>query len=412
MIPRPDLLDERAVPGTEVFQITEGEVPCGHIYMEAQVFTPDSKRFVLHRGALHHGYDRGNREHAYLLCDLENGGEFTPLASEFRVTSPSVSPDGRHCYYFHDETAINGGRLALKRVKLDGTERETLCVIDGPIPGTQYHPSRIYSLSTISSDGKRVAVSAFLGDGERANAPWGLLVFDVEEGSVRLILEGPTWLNVHAQYCRSQDPEACRDIMVQENHGCAYGPDGECTDLVGGDGADIHLIRDDGTNFRNFPWGRDGRESCQGHQCWQGRSTTAITSTSIRGEDVCELIAADPVPFTGHVGLNSPGGRRNVLSRDFADTPRFYHFQGDAAGERFVSDYLTSDGRWHLYTACFGPREDGPLTDWRYILDTGTAQIHPRNHAHPFLSPDGTRLFFNSDGSGVLHAYMAIIPGR
>ena len=41
-----------------------------------------------------------------------------------------------------------------------------------------------------------------------------------------------------------------------------------------------------------------------------------------------------------------------------------------------------------------------------------TFLLHPRSscvktaHIHPFLSPDGTLAFFNSDESGVLQAYM------
>ena len=49
MKPRPDLLTKDAPNGVEVFQLTEEAIPSCHVYMEAQVFTPDSNRFVLHR---------------------------------------------------------------------------------------------------------------------------------------------------------------------------------------------------------------------------------------------------------------------------------------------------------------------------------------------------------------------------
>jgi Tol biopolymer transport system component len=40
-----------------------------------------------------------------------------------------------------------------------------------------------------------------------------------------------------------------------------------------------------------------------------------------------------------------------------------------------------------------------------YLLDThGTDR--KQTQAHPFLSPDGTMGFFNSDESGILQAYM------
>lgn len=108
------------------------------------------------------------------------------------------------------------------------------------------------------------------------------MVFDLEKPAVKLILQGPTWCNIHPQYCRSTGTDASHDIMVQENHGNVVDARGELQKLVGGNGADIHVIRDDGANFRNLPWGRDGNEFCQGHQCWRGQSTWAITGTSVR----------------------------------------------------------------------------------------------------------------------------------
>ena len=99
---------------------------------------------------------------------------------------PSVSPDGTTLYYFIDETHPGGGRLTLKRVGMDGTGRETVLTIDAPLPNTNFRPSRPYPLSTISSDGKRLAISAFFGDGNTADAPWGLMVFNLEEASVDL----------------------------------------------------------------------------------------------------------------------------------------------------------------------------------------------------------------------------------
>jgi hypothetical protein len=297
---------------------------------------------------------------------------------------------------------VNGGRLTLKRVHLDGSDRNTILVVDSCLSGTQYRPSRIYPLSTISSDGRRIALPAFLGDGKREQAPYGLLVFNLDHATANLVLDGPTWCNLHPQYCRSPEPEAARDIMVQENHGNEHGPDGATSRLTGGTGADIHLIRDNGTNLRSFPWGRDGNEFCQGHQCWRGTGTSAITSTDTIKPRAKELIQSQAVPFAGHVGLATPGGKRNDLSRNFRE-PRFCHFATDRAGSRLISDARTDDARWLLYTARFGPDEDGALKDWRFLLDTRSSV---KAHPHPFLSPDGTKAFFNSDETGVLQAYM------
>ena len=266
---RPDLLGKDSPKGLEVIQLTtEADVPSSHLYMEAQIFTMDSKRFVLHRSALAHGGRENDPKHQYLLCDIEDGCALSPLTDELGVTAATVSPDGKFLYYFIDATRVGGGRLTLKRVRLDGSDRQTILTVDRPLPGTKFRPSNIYPLSTISSDGCRLALSAFLGDGKTQDAPFGLMVFDLAKAAIRLIICGQTWCNMHPQYSRSTDAQASHDILIQENHGNVSTVQGETTLLVGGAGADIHVIRDDGANFRNMPWGRDGNEACQGHQCW------------------------------------------------------------------------------------------------------------------------------------------------
>lgn len=402
---RPDLLDDRSPAGLEVVQLTtETDVPASHIYMEAQIFTPDSRRFVLHRSAHAHGSDQHDPQHQYLLCDLADGCSLSPLTSEVGATGPSISPDGTHLYYFVNETEVNGGRLTLKRVRLDGTERETLIVVDSVLPGTSYRPSRIYPLSSISSDGQRMTISCFLGDGTEAAVTWGLMVFDLAAATVNLIMEGQSWCNMHPQYSRSLDPEQSHDILIQENHDNEADAQGQVTRLVGGLGADIHVIRDDGTDFRNMPWGRDGNEFCQGHQCWRGRSDRAITSTGTRQPPEAQLIEGRAVPHTGHVGLNSPGGVRNDLSRDF-DNPHFYHFATDIAGRRLITDCGPLNEQATVWTAQFGDSETNALTNWVYLL-CARCTCQKSTHLHPFLSPDGTVGFFNSDESGLLQAYM------
>ncbi len=403
--PRPDLLDKDSPQGLEVFQLTtEPDVPSSHLYMEAQVFTLDSKRFVLHRSATAHGSSKTDPKHQYLLCDLENGGALSPLTTELGATGASVSPDGKYCYYFVDQTSLGGGRLLLNRVRLDGTERQTLFVLDTALPGTSFRPTNLYPLSTISSDGKRIAISAFLGDGKTEGAPFGLMVFDLEKPAVRLVIHGPTWCNMHSQYSRSLDPEESHDVLIQENHGSVASATGSIVRLVGGQGADIHVIRDDGTNFRNMPWGRDGNEFCQGHQCWRGRTAWAITSTGTRKPPEAQLIEGRAAPHTGHVGIKTPGGVRNDLTRQFPN-PHFYHFATDLAGKRLVSDAGPLDRRATVYLGELGEPGKDPLRNLRRLL-CPRSSCNKNAHIHPFLSPDGTMAFFNSDESGILQAYM------
>ena len=401
---RPDLQSETSPDGLEIIQLTTEDVPSSHIYMEAQIFTPDSKRFILHRSAHPHGSDPHDPEHQYLICDLENSCELIPITEETGATAPSVSPDGRVLYYFIDKTCPGGGSFTLKQVGMDGTGRETLLVIDAPFPDTGFRPSRPYPLSTISSDGKRLAISAFFGDGNTVDAPWGLMVFNLEETSVEVIIHGQTWCNMHPQYSRSLDTAEAHDILIQENHSNTCDPLGKVTRLVGGEGADIHVIRDNGTRFRDLPWGRNGIEFCQGHQCWIGRSARALTSTSTREPRSCQLIEGGALPHVGHLGINTPGGRRNDLSRNFSN-PDFYHFATDLDGRRLITDAGPRDGGGAIYLADLPTNETDPLRNITFLLNPRSSW-EKGSHIHPFLSPDGSLGFFNSDESGTLQAYM------
>ena len=101
--PRPDLVDKNSPKCLEVIQLTtEPDVPASHLYMEAQIFTMDSKRFVLHRSATAHGGRKNDPKHQYLMCDLEDGCSLRPLTEEMGETAATVSPDDKYLYYFVD----------------------------------------------------------------------------------------------------------------------------------------------------------------------------------------------------------------------------------------------------------------------------------------------------------------------
>ncbi|MDP6779247.1 MAG: hypothetical protein QGI83_21010 [Candidatus Latescibacteria bacterium] len=401
---RNDLRAEGSPVDLEVVQLTTGDLPSSHLYMEAQVFTPDSARFLLHESSTAHGSDKDDPHHRYLVCDLVTDCVPHPITDETGATAPSVSPDGQYVYYFVNETETNGGRLTLKRVGIDGMDRQTLLVLDAPIPGIDRQPSRIYPLSTIRSDGGMIALSCFLGNGQEEGLLWGLMVFDLDSPSVEVILTGESWCNIHPQYCRSTDPEHICDILVQENHGNLAGPNGEVRKLTSPPGADIHVIRDDGTDFRNMPWGRDGNESCQGHQCWRGKTEWAITSTGTKQPAEKQLIESRAVPRADHAGSASPQGIRNHISASFAG-PCFSHFATDAAGTLLVTDTVPDDQGGRVFLGGLGQPGEDPASSWTCLANPRSSW-QKEAHIHPFLSPDGTRAFFNSDESGTLQAYM------
>ncbi|NOY81509.1 MAG: hypothetical protein GXP31_10960 [Kiritimatiellaeota bacterium] len=401
---RPDLLDSNSPPGLEILQLTENpDVPACHVYMETPVFAPDSRRFVLHESAHPHGSDADDPRHRYLLCDLGDGGRLRPLTHETGVTAPCVDPTGEWLYYFVDQIRRAPSRLILKRVRLDGSERTTLKAFEGGLPGVHGALGSVYPLSTISSDGQRLATA--VGVGQDATA---LAVFHLDTGEVSIPLLGPReeWANLHPQYCRSLEAPANADILIQHRHGIEpHPPRGHRLQIV-----DIHVIREDGTGFRPLPWGRDGIEYAQGHQCWRGRSSWALSTTVTRAPTVddpehaeCRLIESLPVADSEHRGCRCPGAVRNEVSRNLR-SPQLYHFGVDTAGRRLIVDYWHADGHTLLYHATLG-RPGVAAGRFAYVCDTHSAP-NRKHHVHPFLSPDGRAGFFNSDESGVLQAYM------
>lgn len=414
--PRPDLLDADSPEGLEIWQIThDPSLPACHISMEAQIFSPDSRFFILHEGVGVQSYDHKEPRHRFLLCEAETGA-MTPVTEETGVTAPSVSPDGKFLYYLVDETVPGSGRLMLRRRNLDGSGLETLAVLDAPLPGSPFRVSKPNTLSTISSDGKRLAVGCFLGDGNHSGAPYGLLVFDLETGGVQLILTGPSWKNIHAQYSRSSDPVEMRDILIQENHGGVNLPDGGLQRRKKSRGADLHVVRDDGQHWRNIPWGRVEDELVVGHQCWRGRSGVVIGSIiagprghllEMRSE--LHVVESRPVPHWGHDGAETQDGTRNRVCREFA-RPHFNHIASSLDGTRLIADHRP----------CWNPAV--PDRDAIYLFDLGEPEVEaaqkipylfspksswqPSAHTHPFFSPDGRTAFFNSDESGQTQAYL------
>ena len=74
-------------------------------------------------------------------------------------------------------------------------------------------------------------------------------------------------------------------------------------------------------------------------------------------------------------------------------------------GERLITDYWHPDGRTLLYVADLGEPGRDPARNFRCLLNS-RASRDKNAHTHPFLSPDGTRAFFNSDETGLMQAYM------
>ena len=396
---RPDFLDADSPPGLRVVQITtDKSSPSQHVYTEAHVFTPDSKRFVFYRGA------------NLWLCDLADNFSLRQLTDESNVGGPSVTPDGKWLYYFA-ETASPLKAVLLKRVSLATFQRETCLRITDRVEGHDRLPYMLYDLSSISSDGKRLCIGAYFSDGVAANAPWGLLIFDLETPSARALKLGTEFFNPHPQYSRSRDPAHHRDILVQHNQGGATDPTGEWLKRRGPGGCVLHVVRDDGAHWRHVPVGLAIGEPLNGHEQWRGPFPTVIAATSFWPGMGGRLFEGVPIAVDKekqHRGLATPRGRFTDLSRGIAE-PRFWHFSIDNSGMHVVSDWLELDAQGKKQISLVvGTLSDAanPEIKVTRLLHTRTSGDGQSAHPHPFFSPDAKMAFFNSDAEGEPQIWM------
>ena len=397
---RPDFQDAHTPEGLRVVQIsTDPQRNSQHMYPESLMFTLDSRRFVFHRSR------QGDPKRGdYWLCDIEDDFGLRQLTDEAGVHGRvAVSPDGMWMYYFVDRTQSEG-TLEVKRISLETFARESFFVLVGPIPGTDYRPMRPHGASSISVDNRRLCTKVRLEDG-KAEDLFGILIFDLAEPSVKLIFAGEQFSNMHAQYCRSSDPELSHDILIQHNH---------VDDL----GADLHVIRDDGTHWRDVPIARDGIYRHTGHEEWRGGMETVISSIrEIAGSGSHRLIESWPIATdekTPHLGSRIPGAKNNDMTRN-VDYTGFNHFDVDPSGMHLVmrQERQKGDADLKFHIGTLSPGKDAVLK-MRYLLNPksplsadGQYGLYHGNKPRPFFSPDARMVFFHSTVDGPCHIFMA-----
>jgi len=401
-------IDRNSPEGIHVYQITDDPQSAGLVYPDQPSFLADRRRLVI------------NTSTGPFICDPDDGGTLRAIFDDEEQRNLNITFDGVYGYYARKSP--EEGCLTISRVELDSLRVEDVFHAEGLLSGVSIRADQI-GISTISADNRRIACGVWLGDGNTPDAPYGIVVLDLETGEAGIAAEDVDFCNPHLQYCRSTDPDAVHDLLIQMNHGVHSDKQGKVLVSLGPPaelGVDIHVVRDDGANWRDLPFGRDGHESCIGHQIWRGLGTSAVTVT-LQNEDTSYgwadgsaqgVVAGWPAPANKndpHLGLRHPGARRLVLSEG-CEKPRFCHLANDDNGLKFVFDtFPIYDGRYagmHVYIGS-APDEETPLT-FRYILNSGVTFNGNKGHmhAHPIISPDSSRLFFNSDITGKPQAYM------
>lgn len=376
------------------------------IYPDQPSFLADGRQFVY------------NSAGGPMIGDVETLAS-RPVFGDGARRHVHVSPDGRHVFW-QERPGGSRDAIAIFRRAAEGGPVDEVFRADGRLPGSDVRVAA-FNLHTVGPDNQRGAGQAWLGDGTQADAPIGVVSVDFARGTSCIAAAAPDFINTHLQYCRAAGPDAGRDLLVQMNHGARTDASGATTLPLGppaDGGCDVHVVRDDGTDWRDLPWGRDGRESCIGHQVWRGRTRQAATVT-LQNQDKSygwadgarqEVVAGTPVPADParpHRGRIGRGAHRICLSRGFS-RPRFCHLCCDDSGLRFVCDtFPVFDGRragMRLYAGA-APDLHSPAA-FRLLLNTCvTFNANNGYHAHPILSPDGRYILFNSDVTGQRQIY-------
>lgn len=410
MIECPELRDPQSPPDLRVYQVTSDPRGASAVYPDRPSFLADGKRFII------------QASDGPAICDLNQDAALTPVFAENPQKQTIYSMDGRYGF-FTDAAEREAGRLVISRVSLDDHRVEEVFRAEGVLPGTDLKAGD-FRMSTVSSDNRRVAGMVTLGDGKSADSRRCVVMVGLDSGQATRVTSDHDFNNPHLQYCRSTDPEASNDLLIQMNHGAHV--DERTGNFVGlgppsDKGVDVHAVRDDGSDWRDLPFGRDGLESCIGHQIWRGEGRSVVTVT-LQNLDTSygwaqdtnqEAVAGWPVPADKdgpHLGLLSPGARRVLLTEGF-DDPRFCHLACDASGLRIVFDtFPIFDGEragMQLYVGSASDEESAlSLT---YLLNTRVTFNKANGyHAHPILSPDGSILLFNSNITGIPQVYQAV----
>ena len=344
------------------------------------------------------------------MCDTEDNFGVFPIheySGEDGAHGFALSPDGSCA--FHLEAL--GERVVLRKVTFDGKE-EIVC--EAPQPATRKGQAQIH---TVSADGRRVLMGTFLGDGKTEGAPHGAYVFDVVDGTWWPVEYGNGFRNHHSQYSHSLDPDSIYDILVLGNMeqlsdgSWLTPPDGSWRwqDVPPDDGKGCfhNVLKDDGSDWRAVPVGRDESMVSGGHCTWRGREGSVIFSMyeNPKGEWCAPLHEASPV----RVSADELQLGRHISDSSYVDLtrnllrPDSCHFGFDGTGKHFASDvngYTYAHFSFVYVGTYHSPADQEPYVTIRFLLHPCASWKSQPAHPHPCLSPDGRFVLFQSDFSG------------
>jgi len=440
VVEKPVERDEFKTPcspqGLRVLQISTDESRDSEaFYIDCPSWSDDSKLLLFRR----HASADWSKKPGYWICSVEEGFKSHPVVEHHepetydnpsKKTEASIDcvmdPAGRRVYHIMRMR----DKICVFPVNISTGARDSEPVCTAPAP------LRTRGAFSISADGKRLLMGNWLGDGKKEGAPWGATIFELEQGTSRVIEFGNGYRNMHCQYSRNPEPAFSHDILLNVSQpkfadgSWLTPPDGSWrwkdlpapADNMGGA---YTVVRDDGTDWRMVPLGRHPEIHNGGHNVWRGREYSVVTSAydTRNGRWRAPLLEATPMPvgaagMTGPqvemlpetwLGQRRPGARVVDLTRYLARADSC-HFAFDASGRHFVSDtdgYAKAEYSFLYIGAYVAPSDDEPYVRTRYLLLPRTSWKTQPAHPHPYLSPNGRFVVFQSNFTGRPQVYVA-----
>lgn len=408
LTPCPEMLDHLSPSGLTVYRLTPDEEWSQLIYPDRHSFLEDGQSLRLHTAS-------GDRR-----CRLDQDGTLEPLPGlPKEYLWCDLAADGRHMIYGLATDGEEG--LEIYRLDLRSGDSEKVFAASGRIQGGHCVWQKLGDVAA-SWDGSRIAGLAYMDYGQKPNGEVAIIVIDAATGTSQVIWKAQG-NHSHLRYYPGPEEPYTHDLIVQHSHGGVTSEFGRVVPVIGpridAGGVDLHVMRDDGSNLRELPFGRDGIEINIGHQVFRWPSFE-VASVILQGNDNSygwadgtgqHVVTGLPVPADPDAPHS--GGRNRQQHRfrlcEPEHSPRLCHLSVDRTGLKFAFDtFPVYNGKRSGMTIYLGLTDDlhSPIR-FQYILNSGVNFTGNRTlHSHPILSPDGQRLFFNSDFLGPRQAYM------
>lgn len=369
---------ERTADGVEILQVTDGPELVDNIYCEASYCTPDSRWFVYRRIVNPRVTDWKDLRVEYVAVEFETGRR---RSLGVGGCFPGISGAGG-LFFAGPEKRLE----RILRVDIASGQSETCVVLKEDLTS--------HGICTVSADERWMALGT-----RKSFVPqiFGVTRIDLRNGDAELLFVSPSICNSHTQF----DPGS-HDILVQDNRGARFRPDGSWEIFLGPEGCTLFALNADDGCIHPLRIGPPFTPTATGHEQWIGRTGDVLLSIGAAWSDGAR---------TGTILAARPG---LVPARVVTGGARFSHIHAATDGKHFCTDaYEGEPARVNCYIGSLAAGRTLCVTSEAW---TGAPKDAPRIehliHAHPYLSPDNRWMIFNSWRTGRPQVYAARLPAE